>query len=370
MMLASNVPPFRANHVGSLVRPPAIMEARARVGISADELRRVEDEAIREAVKLQEEIGFKVVTDGEFRRKLWTDFLGKLENVSSAAGQMDVRFHTQQNVLDLEIGQYRIADKLGHPKPLLVNDFKFLKSATRVTPKVTIPAPTLLHFRGGRNAVDPQAYPDMAEFFADVARVYQQEITDLAGAGCRYLQIDEVDFAFLCDPKIRGEVRKLGENPETLPHTYARLINESISTRPADMMIGMHLCRGNYKGGWLAEGGYEPVAEILFNALDVGAYFLEYDSARAGDFKPLRFVPPGRLVVLGLLTTKSSKMENKDGLKRRIDEAARYVPLDQIGLSPQCGFASNSEGSVVTLEDQIAKLRLVVDVAREVWGSA
>ncbi len=241
----------------------------------------------------------------------------------------------------------------------------------RGTPKQTIPSPTIMHFRGGRGAVDKAAYPDMAQFFADLARVYNEEVQDLAAAGCRYLQIDETNFAYLCDPTLRDQVKaNIGEDPNQLTHTYAKLISESVAGRPADMAVCMHLCRGNNQSAWVAEGGYDPVAEVLFNEVKIDGFFLEYDSPRAGDFKPLRFVPKGKLVVLGLVTTKLPQLEKKDELKRRIEEAAKYVPIEQLCLSPQCGFSSTVEGNKVTVEDEIAKLRLVVDVAREVWGSA
>jgi 5-methyltetrahydropteroyltriglutamate--homocysteine methyltransferase len=235
-------------------------------------------------------------------------------------------------------------------------------------PKLTIPSPSILHFRGGRDVIDRQAYPDLAQFYADLARVYSEEVADLAAAGCRYLQLDEVNFAYLCDPKLRREVQSYGEDPDQLPHTYARLINGAIASRPADMTVCMHLCRGNFEGAWLAEGGYEPVAEVLFNEIDVTGYFLEYDTARAGGFAPLRLLPKGKMVVLGLVSSKRGALESKDELRRRIDEAARYVPLEQLALSPQCGFASGERGNKLTQEEQFAKLALVVEVAREVWG--
>ena len=262
----------------------------------------------------------------------------------------------------------KVTGKLARPRPIFVDHFRFLRSIARAVPKLTIPSPSLLHFRGGRQAVDESAYPELEEFYSDVARVYAEEIADLAAAGCRYLQLDEVNFAYLCDSKLREEVRRFGEDPDRLPLTYARLINRTIEARPRDMTVGMHLCRGNFESAWLAEGGYEPVAEVLFNAVDVDVYFLEYDTDRAGDFRPLRFVPKGKTVVLGLVTTKRGALESADDLKRRIDEASRYVPLEQLALSPQCGFASAGRGNHLTLEEQMAKLRLIVEVARQVWG--
>jgi 5-methyltetrahydropteroyltriglutamate--homocysteine methyltransferase len=244
-----------------------------------------------------------------------------------------------------------------------------VQSVTKVTAKQTIPSPTILHFRGGRAAVSKEAYPEMEQFFADLARVYDEEVRDLAAAGCRYLQIDETNYAYLCDPTLREQVRTtIGEDPDRLAHVYAKLLNDSIRSRPKDMAVCIHICRGNNQSAWLAEGGYDPVAEVLFNEINVDGFFLEYDTSRAGDFKPLRFVPKGKTIVLGLVTTKVPQLETKDELKRRIEEAAKYVPLDQLALSPQCGFSSTIEGNKVTVDDEIAKLRLVIEVAREVWG--
>jgi 5-methyltetrahydropteroyltriglutamate--homocysteine methyltransferase len=372
MTLQRQTPPFRADHVGSLLRPPALLEARERRQrneITAEELRRIEDAAVRDVVKLQEDIGLQAVTDGEFRRTLWhVDFLEQFANVSVTRSPVKVRFHTAEGDIERSPSALRVGGKLARPHPIFVEHFKFLKGVAHATPKLTIPSPSILHFRGGRGAIDEKAYPDMAEFYADLARVYNEEVRDLAAAGCRYLQIDEVNFAYLCDPKLREQVQNIGEDPATLPHTYAQLINRSIAARAPDMAVCMHLCRGNFEGAWVAEGGYEPVAEILFNEIDVEGYFLEYDTPRAGDFKPLRFVPKGKTVVLGLVTSKMGKLESKDELKRRIEEASRYVPLDQLALSPQCGFASGARGNKLALDDEIAKLKLIVEVAREVWG--
>jgi 5-methyltetrahydropteroyltriglutamate--homocysteine methyltransferase len=252
---------------------------------------------------------------------------------------------------------------------LFVEDFKFLRSVTRGVPKITLPSPSVVHFRGGRAAIDAVAYPDISEFYRDLARVYREEIADLAAAGCRYLQLDEVNFAYLCDPALRAEVRRnIGEDPDALPHIYAKLINDAISGRPADMVVCMHLCRGNFAGNWMATGGYEPVADVLFNEVGVEGYFLEYDTARAGGFEPLRLVPRDKTVVLGLVTTKRGTLERKEDLERRIDEASHIIPLEQLALSPQCGFASGIAGATMGAEEQFAKLRLVMDVARDVWG--
>ena len=298
---------------------------------------------------MQQNIGLPVVTDGEFRREMFhRDFLEKFDNVEVTKGSITVRFHSAEGEIDQTPFAMKVTGKLGRPRPIFVDAFTYLDNVSDVTPKLTIPSPTTLHFRGGRAGVDAKAYPTMDEFFADLAEAYREEVADLAQAGCRYLQIDEVNLAFLCDPALRAQARTIGEDPETLPQTYAKLINDSIASRPADMAICLHLCRGNARGYWIAEGGYEPVAEVMFNTIDVDGYFLEYDSPRAGGFEPLRFVPKGKTVVLGLITTKSGQLESKDVLKRRIDEAARYLPLEQLALSPQCGFASDVGGNKIS----------------------
>jgi 5-methyltetrahydropteroyltriglutamate--homocysteine methyltransferase len=365
-------PPFRADHVGSLIRPDALIAARKAAetnAIDPGELRRIQQDAIREVVRTQESLGFKLATDGEYNRGGWQrDFLLRFANVKMMPSKLTVKFHSQAGTREHSPPSMQVVGKLGRPEPIFVDDFKFLVSVAKSTPKITIPSPTILHFRGGREAIDAKAYPDMEMFYGDLARVYREEIADLAAAGCRYLQIDEVNLAYLCDPELRRQVTSLGEDPEALPRTYAKLLNDTIAGRPADMTVCMHLCRGNNQSGWVAEGGYEPVAEILFNEADVSGFFLEYDSARAGGFEPLRFVPKGKTVVLGLVTTKKGALESKDLLKRRIDEAAKFVPLDQLAHSPQCGFSSTAAGNKLTVEEQAAKLRLVVEVAREVWG--
>jgi 5-methyltetrahydropteroyltriglutamate--homocysteine methyltransferase len=368
-------PPFRADHVGSLIRPDALLNARqaAEKGeIPASELTRIQQDAIRDVVRLQEEIGLQVVTDGEYNRFAWQrDFLLKFNNVLQVASKLTVRFHSAAGTRDHSPPSLQVTGKLSRRAAgIFVDDFRFLKSVAHVTPKITIPSPTTMHFRGGREAVDAKAYPAMAEFYADLARVYQEEIGDLADAGCRYLQIDEVNLAYLCDPDLQAQVRNIGEDPQTLPKTYAKLLNSTIAGRPADMVVCMHLCRGNFAGAWVAEGGYDPIAELLFNEIAVDGYFLEYDSPRAGSFAPLRFLPKGKIAVLGLVTTKNAAIETKDDIKRRIDEAARYAPIEQLALSPQCGFSSGIGGQAMTVKEEIAKLKLVVDTAREVWGSA
>ena len=372
-MSQRTLPPFRADHVGSLLRPEKLRQARAahdRNELSSADLARVEDEAIRDVVRLQEEVGLNAITDGEYRRTSWNrDFLEGFSGVVTVEGQIATRFHTEEGEFAVRPTGFRIDGKLAHPKGIFVDAFKFLKGLTQRTPKVTIPSPTLLHFRGGRKAVDEKAYPDMDGFFADLARVYQEEIAELGAAGCRYLQIDDTNYAYLCDPTLRAQVQtNIGEDPAKLPRVYANLINSAIATRPKDMVIGIHVCRGNNQSAWVAEGGYEPVAESLFNDVNVEAYFLEYDSPRAGDFRPLRFLPKGKVAVLGLVTTKKRELETKDELKRRIEEAAKFAPLDQLALSPQCGFSSTIQGNKVTVDDEVKKLRLVVEVAREVWG--
>lgn len=372
--LAATKPPFRADHVGSLIRPEALVAARLAADkgeIAPAKLTRIQQEAIRGVVRIQEDIGLRLVTDGEYNRTFWQrDFLVKFDNVKQVAAKLKVRFHSADGTRDHSPPTLQVSGKLGRPRGIFVEDFKFLKSVAHATSKITIPSPTTMHFRGGREAIDSYAYPDMDDFYADLARVYREEIHDLAQAGCRYLQIDEVNMAYLCDPELRGQVRNIGENPDTLPKTYARLLNDTIAGRPDDMVVCMHLCRGNFAGAWVAEGGYDPIAELLFNEIAVDGYFLEYDSPRAGSFAPLRFLPKGKIAVLGLVTTKNAALETKDELKRRIDEASRYAPLERLALSPQCGFSSGIGGNAMTVEDEMAKLRLVVETAQEVWGSA
>jgi 5-methyltetrahydropteroyltriglutamate--homocysteine methyltransferase len=369
--------PFRANHVGSLLRPRELREARDKHGkgeITAAQLREVEDRAIRAAVKLQEDVGMQGITDGEFRRTLWhADFLSQIEGVKVVEGLLpESAKHFQSPGSDVQRSptQFVVTGKLGHPRAgIEVENFKFLASVTKQTAKQCIPSPSLVHFRTGRGGVDKTAYPDMKDFFADLARVFRAEIGALAAAGCAYLEIDDVNFAYLCDPKMREGAKKIGEDPDKLPSLYANLINECIKERPANMSVCTHLCRGNFASAWVAEGGYDQVAEVLFNELKVDGYFLEFDTPRAGSFAPLRYLPKDKKLILGLVTTKTGALEKPDDLKRRIDEASKLVPLDQLGISPQCGFSSTVLGNKLTIDDQIAKLKLVVDVARDVWGS-
>jgi 5-methyltetrahydropteroyltriglutamate--homocysteine methyltransferase len=376
-MMQRAKPPFRADHVGSLIRPDALIAAReaADKGAMADaKLTRVQQSAIRDVVRLQQDAGLKVATDGEYNRFSWQrDFLLKIGNVKPMASRLTVRFHSAAGTRDHAPPSLQVVGKLSLPDGgIFVDDFKFLKSigSAGATPKLTIPSPTIVHFRGGREAIDARAYPQMEEFYDDLAAVYRAEIRALADAGCRYLQIDEVNLAYLCDPELRRQVANIGEDPDTLPKTYAKLLNAAIAGRPSDMTICMHLCRGNFAGAWIAEGGYEPISELLFNEIGVDGYFLEYDSPRAGGFAPLRFLPKGKTAVLGLVTTKSPKMESKDELKGRIEEASRHAPLEQLALSPQCGFSSGIGGNAMTVANEVAKLNLVVETARDVWGEA
>jgi 5-methyltetrahydropteroyltriglutamate--homocysteine methyltransferase len=363
-------PPFRADQVGSLLRPQRLKDARERFQrgeLPRDELRAIEDEAIRDVVAKQEAIGLQGVTDGEFRRTFFhVDFLQQLQGVAVSGG-ISARFHTREGEIDFTPPRLTVTGKLKHVRSIQGADFQFLQSVTTRTPKVTIPSPTMVHFRGGRKAIDITAYPDLDEFFADLAQAYRQEVDSLYNAGCRYIQFDDTNLAYLCDPRLRAEAQARGDDPNELPHSYAALINAVIDGRPADLAIAIHLCRGNFRSAWVAEGDYEPVADALFNELHVDGYFLEYDDARSGSFEPLRFVPEGKVIVLGLLTTKTAALESAADLRRRIDEAARHVALEYLCLSPQCGFASTVHGNQITEADQWAKLELIVDVAREVW---
>ena len=365
-------PPFRADQVGSLLRPARLKDARARFQkdeITRDELRAIEDDAIREVVRKQEAAGLQSITDGEFRRTFFhIDFLQRLEGVAVSGG-IAAKFHTRDGEIDFAPPRVTVTGKLRHVQDIQTADFQFLQSVTTRTPKVTIPSPTMVHFRGGRKGIDITAYPDLDEFFEDLAQAYRDEVASLYTAGCRYIQLDDTNLAYLCDPQIRQQTKERGEDPNALPHAYAALINSVIDRRPSDLTIAIHLCRGNMQSAWVAEGGYEPVADVLFNELHVDAYFLEYDDERSGSFEPLRFVPDNKVVVLGLVTTKTAALEPVAALTRRIDEAARYVPLDRLCLSPQCGFASTVQGNQITEADQWAKLERILEVTRQVWGS-
>jgi 5-methyltetrahydropteroyltriglutamate--homocysteine methyltransferase len=372
-MTQRSVPPFRADHVGSFLRPKALLEARDQAqkgAITKAQLRAVEDASIRDIVKFQEDLGLTGITDGEFRRTYFhIDFLEQLEGVETKGG-IAVAFHTAAGNVDFAPPVMQVLRRVKHVKPIQAEDFRFLKSVTRRTPKVSIPSPTMLHFRGGRGAISKEAYPDLEAFYDDVAAAYRAELKSLSDAGCTYVQLDDTNLAYLCDEKMRAGARSRGDDPNELPHRYARLINAAIQDRPAGMTVCVHLCRGNFKSAWAAEGGYEPVAEVLFNELKVDGYFLEYDDARSGDFAPLRHVPKNKIVVLGLVSTKLGQLESKDELKRKIDQASKLVPLEQLALSPQCGFSSTVHGNDIAVEAQAAKVRLVVETAREVWGTA
>jgi 5-methyltetrahydropteroyltriglutamate--homocysteine methyltransferase len=371
----ANAPPFHADHVGSLLRPAALLRARAehQAGrMSAAELRRVEDQAIADAAQMQAELGLTGITDGEFRRGSWhMDFLYQLGGVEKTDRVLNIQFKNAAGTLDFSPAAHRVAGRLTLDKTIFGEDFAFLKSVAPLgtTPKLTIPSPSMLHYRGGRAAIDESAYPAMDEFWHDLAEVYQKEIAGLHALGCTYLQLDDTSLAYLNDPAQRAYVTSIGGDGATQHLTNIRLINQALAGKPRGMTVCTHMCRGNFRSSWMAEGGYDHVAETLFGELAVDGFFLEYDDARSGGFAPLRFVPKGpKRVVLGLVTSKRAALETKDDLKRRIDEAARYVPLEQLCLSPQCGFSSTVDGNALTIEEQQAKLRLVAEVAREVWG--
>ena len=368
--LARELPPFRADHVGSLLRTQRLREARAareQGRISAQDLRDIEDREICEIIARQEEIGLRAATDGEFRREMWHfDFLEHLEGVKSFRSDHGIAF---QGGLATKAKGLRVTGKLdfrGHP---MIQHFRFLKQNTRVPPKMTIPSPSVLHFRGGRKAVSEAVYPDMGEFFHDLGLAYRAAVQAFAEAGCRYLQLDETNLAYLCDPEQCRLLRGRGDDPERLPGLYAGMINAALAGRPTDMTITMHLCRGNFRSSWIASGGYAPVADLLFNGIDADAYFMEYDTERAGGFEPLRLLPKGKTVVLGLVTSKSGNLESKEEILRRISEAAKFADLEQLCLSPQCGFARTEEGNALAENEQWAKLARIVEIAREVWGA-
>lgn len=365
-------PPFRADHVGSLLRPQYLKEAREqaeRGEITREALRGIEDRAIREVVKLQEDAGLQSITDGEFRRAFWhVDFLSGFDGIEWTHGNYAVSFKGADGTVAQTSSMLVVNGKVRRSKPIMVDHFAYLKSATTRTPKFCIPSPTYMHMRGGRKVVDQTAYPDMAEFWADVVAAYRAEIADLRAAGLTYLQLDDVSFATMCDPSIRKQIGADGEDPASLAVLYTDIINAITKGREPSQAVTMHTCRGNAMSMWMAEGGYDPVADVLFNRADVDGFFLEYDTERAGGFEPLRFVPKGRKIVLGLVSTKTPDIESKDDLKRRIDEAAKYVALEDLCISPQCGFASSHHGNKVTEDIERRKLALVVEVANEVWG--
>ncbi|HEY1229240.1 MAG TPA: 5-methyltetrahydropteroyltriglutamate--homocysteine S-methyltransferase [Ramlibacter sp.] len=364
--------PARYDHVGSFLRPKYLLEARekkAKGEITPAQLREVEDKAIAEIVKFQEDIGLKSVTDGEFRRTYFhIDFLEQLGGVKT---DIPVTIRKPDGTEELAPPVIRVIDKVRHAKDIQKADFDYLKSKVSAghTPKVTIPSPTMLHFRGGRAGIDRKAYPELEpSFYDDVAQAYGDELRSLYAAGCRYVQMDDTNLAYLCDEKMREAARQRGDDPNELPHRYAKFINKVVAQKPQGMLLAMHLCRGNFKSTHAAAGNYEPVAEALLKERDIDAYFMEDAAERSGDFRPLRYLPKGKTVVLGLVTTKFGQLENKDMLKRRIDEAAKYAPMEQLALSPQCGFSSTVHGNTIAVEDQRNKLRLVVETAQEVWG--
>ena len=365
--------PARFDHVGSFLRPAYLLEARekkAKGEIAPEHLRKVEDKAIDEIIQFQEDVGLKSITDGEFRRTYFhIDFLEQLGGVKT---DIPVTIRKPDGTEELAPPVIRVIDKVRHAKDIQLADFQYLKSKVSAghTPKVTIPSPTMLHFRGGRAGINKKAYPELdPAFYDDVAKAYGDELRSLAAAGCKYVQMDDTNLAYLCDEKMREAARARGDDPNELPHRYASFINQVVAQKPKGMTLAMHLCRGNFKSTHAAAGNYEPVAEALLSEMDIDAYFLEYDDDRSGDFKPLRFLPKGKLVVLGLVTTKFDQLENKDSLKRRIEEAAKYAPMEQLALSPQCGFSSTVHGNNIEVQAQRNKLRLVIETAQEVWGS-
>jgi 5-methyltetrahydropteroyltriglutamate--homocysteine methyltransferase len=362
-------PPFRADHVGSLLRPPALKDARAKHAqgaMTAAQLKEVEDREIERVIRKQEDVGLKLATDGEFRRSWWHfDFFKGLDGITPYTTEGGIQFHGVQTKAE----GLKITGKIGFSGHRMLEHFKFLKAHARVTPKMTIPAPSTLHFRQGRAAISAALYPTLDPFFDDLAAAYRAAIRAFYDAGCRYLQLDDTAWSMVCDPDERAHSRQRGDDPDALPKRYAQLTNAALAGKPADMAITMHSCRGNFRSTFIASGGYEFVAEQLLGHTGFDGYFLEYDSERAGGFEPLRFFPKGsKQVVLGLVTSKSGRLESKDDIKRRIDEATRYVSLDQLCLSPQCGFASTEEGNVLAEEEQWAKLRMIVEIADEVWG--
>jgi 5-methyltetrahydropteroyltriglutamate--homocysteine methyltransferase len=368
-------PPFRADHVGSLLRPQKLLDAReqhARGAIDDDELRGIEDEAIREVVKLQDDVGLRSATDGEFRRASWhMDFIYQLGGVTKVVDSaLKVQFHNEQGDIEFAPPSMHVDSAIRLEHTIFGDAFEFLKSQTSEgqTPKLTIPSPSMVHYRGGRASIEDTVYPDMDRFWEDLVAAYRDEVKRLGELGVTYLQFDDTSLAYLNDPKQREHVREIGGDAEHQHEIYIRHINEALAGRPDGMSVTTHMCRGNFRSSWVAEGGYDFVAEALFGGLEVDGFFLEYDDARSGGFEPLRFVPPGKRVVLGLVTTKRPELERKDDLKRRIDEASKFVPLEQLALSGQCGFSSTVEGNSLTRDEQIAKLALIVETAEEVWG--
>lgn len=370
---APHNPPFRADQVGSLLRPPELKKARqdrADGKISAEDLRSLEDAAIRRVVAQQEQVGLQSVTDGEFRREdFYTDLFVRGLGGVEVRMESSAAYFVDHEGRKIPVPWAQVVSRMRWRAPIYADHYRFLRSITKRTPKVTVPSPIILHFTSGSAAIRKSAYPDMDLFWADIVDAYQNETKSLCDAGCRYLQVDDPPMATLCNERFQGMVKARGDDPRYLLNDlYPEIINRAFADRPPSLHLAIHLCRGNNQSGWFTEGGYDPIAEVLFNKINVDSYFLEYETARAGNFEPLRFVPKNKTVVLGLVSSKLSQLESKDLLKRRIEEAAKYVDLDQLSLSPQCGFASSTEGNRLTEEEQMAKLRLVVEVASEVWG--
>jgi 5-methyltetrahydropteroyltriglutamate--homocysteine methyltransferase len=373
-MMVRDKPPFRADHVGSLLRPPELLEAReahATGRLDDGGLRAAEDQAISDVVRLQRELGLRTATDGEFRRASWhMDFIYSLHGIEKAPGNLTVQFRNEQGEIEFTPAAMRVEGRIGLSETIFGEAFEFLKSCVSddQTPKLTIPSPSMVHYRGGRASIDESVYPEMDAFWADLVAAYREQVKRVAALGCTYLQFDDTSLAYLNDPKQREYIRQIGGDAEHQHEAYIRHINEALAERPAGMSITTHMCRGNFRSSWVAEGSYDFVAEALFNELAVDGFFMEWDDARSGGFEPLRFLPRGKVVVLGLVTTKRGELEDRDLLKRRIDEATRYADLDQLCLSPQCGFSSTVEGNQLTREQQTAKLAMIVEVAKEVWG--
>jgi len=366
-------PPFRADHVGSLLRPPELLRAREELAarrMTPEELRKIEDRAIRDVVKMQRDVGLQSATDGEFRRASWhMDFIYQLGGIEKAPGDMTLHFRNEKGEIEFTPAAIHVAETVRLDYPIFGADFEFLQSVVdpEVTPKLTVPSPSMVHYRGGRAAIDPSVYSDVEEFWKDLTAAYAAQVKAVAEMGGRYLQFDDTSLAYLNDPRQREEMASKGEDAEHLHETYIRHLNEVLAEKPDGLTITTHMCRGNYRSSWIAEGGYDFVAEALFGGLNVDGFFLEYDDARSGGFEPLRFVPKGKMVVLGLVTTKRGELEDKDTLKRRIEEASRYVPIEQLCLSPQCGFSSTVEGNALTYAQEVAKLERIVETAAEVW---
>ena len=368
-------PFFRADHVGSLLRPQKLLEARAswKGGkLTFEALQNIEDEAIREVVKLQENVGLKAITDGEFRREnWWIDFISQIEGIVISEPDVSSEFKTDGGKGSGYIPKVvKTVSKITHNRSILDRDFETLLKHTKETPKVTIPSPTRIHFHGGRAAVDLETYPDLSNFWSDIARFYQDEIAALEQKGCRYIQIDDPVLTYFLDDRMRNNLQDIGENPDTLINTYATLLNDCIKNRRDDTYLTMHLCRGNALSSWIVSGGYAGLANSIFPNIDVDSFFLEYDDERSGDFAPLDLMPNGKKVVLGLVTSKRGQLETADSIKRRIEEASKIIPLENLALSPQCGFASVDVGNLITLDDQMSKLELVVKTAETIWGNS